>query len=164
MEGLFLFFFLLKGEREGWREIEWEKGIFRTSFSLLFSLLLVLPALNHLLVEKTNFSKNSSSFFVFLQSSSAIIPDFVRRSRGRKGEGGKKSKGETLRTRTRGPRRQLLERLVRDFQPLTSVAARSPTWSRQGPEPEARGSVWKEAGPSLILGRNCLQVEPSIPQ
>lgn len=96
MEGLFLFFSLLKGEREGRREIEGEKGIFRTSFSLLFSLFLVLPALNHLLVEKTNFSKNSSSFFVFLQSSSAIIPDFVCRSGGQKGEtGGKKQGGNT---------------------------------------------------------------------
>lgn len=88
VEGLFLFFLLLKGEREGRREIEGEKGIFRTSFSLLFSLLLVLPALNHLLVK--NFSENSWSFFVFLQSSSAIIPDFVCRSRGQKGQGGKK--------------------------------------------------------------------------
>lgn len=33
-------------------------------------------------------------------------------------------------TRTRGLWRQLLERLVRDFQPLTSDLASSPTWSR----------------------------------
>lgn len=66
MEGLLLFFFLLKGEKGGGREIEGKKGIFRTSFSLLLSLLLVLPALKHLLVEKTNFFKNSSSFFCFL--------------------------------------------------------------------------------------------------
>lgn len=93
-------------------------------------------------------------------------PIFWQRRRGQKGEGEKKKQGETWlkeRTRKRGPRRQLLERLVRDFQPLTSVVASSPTWSRQGPE-QARGPIWKGTGPSLILWRNCLQVGPSIPQ
>lgn len=60
--GSFVILLFSQRRERGW-EKEREKGIFRTSFSPLFSLLLVLPALKHLLVEKTNFSKNSSSFF-----------------------------------------------------------------------------------------------------
>lgn len=132
--GSFVILLFTQRRERGW-VIERQKGIFRTSFSLLFSLLLVLPALKHLLVQKTNFSKNSSSFFfscfVLFPSNQAApsFPIFGIEVQGKKAKG-RGSKGETLlkeTTRTRGPRRHLLERLVRDFQPLTSVAARSPT-------------------------------------
>lgn len=165
MKGLFLFLFLLKGGERG-REKRSEKRSFRTSFSLLLSVLHFLPALSHLLEEKANFWKNSESF-CFPPINQCHHPLFFFSGEGEgKRRGGNKKHGETWlkeRTRKRGPWRQLLERLVRDFQPLTSVVASSPTWSRQGPE-QARGPIWKGTGPSLILWRNCLQVGPSIPQ
>ena len=91
-------------------------------------------------------------YFCFPPINQRHHPLFLgREGEGQKGEGGKK-RGETWlkeRTRKRGPWRQLLERLVRDFQPLTSVVASSPTWSRQGPE-QARGPIWKGTQLDLV--------------
>lgn len=70
-------------------------------------------------------------FFLFSDNRAApSSPISFVEVEGKKAREEKKARGETQlkeRTRTRGPRRQLLERLVRDFQPLTSVTARSPT-------------------------------------
>lgn len=162
MEGLFLFFFLLKGGGE--RRRNWGGGSsFRASFpSRSTAFVFFRP-------WATCWRKKQISRPKFLECFSPNQPApssaiFWQR-REQKSEGQKnKKQGDTLlkqSTRKRGAWRQLLERLVRDFQPLTSVLASSPTWSRQGPG-RARAPIWKGKGPSLILWGNCLQVGPQF--
>lgn len=132
-----------ESESEGGRK-RGEKRSFRTSFSLPLSPTSLSSGLEPLVAGEGKFRKKFLEiFFVFVpfQSTCAIIPYFLggvrkerakRRGReqgGRKRKKNKKRGGTWLkeRSRKRGPRRQLLERLVRDFQPLTSVAASSPT-------------------------------------
>lgn len=97
MEGLFLFFFLLKGEREGRERNREEKG---DLYNLIFPP--VLPSscssgLEPLIGGEDKFLlKNSSSFFVSFQSSCAIILYFWRISRGQKGEREKKKQGANI--------------------------------------------------------------------
>lgn len=163
MKGLFLFLFLLKGgesESEGGRK-RGEKRSFRTSFSLPPSPTSLSSGLEPLVGGEGKFLKKIPGDFLFLFPSNQPAPSspiFWCGRRGQKGEGGsggkekKKRWGTWLkeRTRKRGPRRQLLERLVRDFQPLTSVAASSPTWSGQGPR-QPRGPDMKRDGAQLDL-------------
>lgn len=156
------------------------KRSFRTSFPLLpFTSLVFFRALNHLLEEKANFLQKFLEFFPFFVpfQPRAMVSEEAEGKKAKEG-GRKEGKGsERLRWKIflkkkgehgkkRGERLgQLLEGLVRDFQPLTSVAASSATPNRhKDPRRPLRARSKKGDGRSLILWRNCLQVGPSIPQ
>lgn len=126
MEGLSLFFFLLKGGERG--RNRGKKGALEPHFPFCSYLLGFLPALSHLLEEKANFWKNSCPHHPPINQ--CPHPLFFGREGRAQTSKREKKQGETWSkegTRKRGLWRQLLERLVRDFQPLTSVRASSPT-------------------------------------
>lgn len=161
--GSFLILFLVNGMERKEGIGRGKKEALELHFPLLLHHIRFLPALSSLLEERGKFMEK---FLEVIPPINCCTPPLLfgrdRESKRARVEKKQRTQGWSRGHKKRGLWRQLLERLVGDFQPLALGQDSLSTWSKQELG-QARAPIRKGRGPSLISWRNCLQVGPSFP-